>query len=251
MTSSTNFSGPVKVQGRYVATLSADGSSLVDGAGNVLSFAGPAYTWVNLPAASLNAGNTVRVTDVGASAAGSLWISDGVYWRPLNGSLVLASERAGQPGTPIAVATSFSKLSLPAGPMIVSGSLVLPVGLLRPGVGLRINSFMRHTGTAGTWGGVFRIGTANTSSDSPLAVGQGSATNDQTMWTFMDANCAANGVITTAYNMQPNAAASSGSYAARTTNIDLTQVMYLGIHVNAITAPDTIELQSYSITLVD
>lgn len=33
MTSSTNFSGPVKVQGRYVATLSADGSSLVDGAG--------------------------------------------------------------------------------------------------------------------------------------------------------------------------------------------------------------------------
>jgi len=36
MTSSTNFSGPVKVQGRYVATFSADGSSLVDGAGNLL-----------------------------------------------------------------------------------------------------------------------------------------------------------------------------------------------------------------------
>jgi len=34
MTSSTNFSGPVKVQGRYVATLSADGSSLVDAGGN-------------------------------------------------------------------------------------------------------------------------------------------------------------------------------------------------------------------------
>lgn len=37
MTSSTNFSGPVKVQGRYVATLSADGSSLVDGAGKAFS----------------------------------------------------------------------------------------------------------------------------------------------------------------------------------------------------------------------
>jgi len=34
MTSSTNFPGPVKVQGRYVPTLSADGSSLVDGGGN-------------------------------------------------------------------------------------------------------------------------------------------------------------------------------------------------------------------------
>ena len=34
MTSSTNFPGPVKVQGRYVVTLSADGSSLVDGGGN-------------------------------------------------------------------------------------------------------------------------------------------------------------------------------------------------------------------------
>lgn len=41
MTSSTNFSGPVKVQGRYVATFSADGSSLVDTAGNAFRMAVP------------------------------------------------------------------------------------------------------------------------------------------------------------------------------------------------------------------
>lgn len=38
MTSSTNFPGPVKVQGRYVPTLSTDNSSLVDAGGNPLPF---------------------------------------------------------------------------------------------------------------------------------------------------------------------------------------------------------------------
>lgn len=51
---------------------------------------GPSYLFVNLPVASSNAGNTVRVTDVGPSGCGSLWISDGTIWRPLNGQAVLA-----------------------------------------------------------------------------------------------------------------------------------------------------------------
>lgn len=67
----------------------------------------------------------------------------------------------------------------------------------------------------------------------------------------MDCNIATNTSITTAYNMQPNAAASAGSYAARTINIDFTAATYLGIYVSALTPPDTIELQNYSISLLD
>lgn len=59
-------------------------------AGGVIPIVGPSYLYANLPAASSNAGNTVRVTDVGPSGAGSLWISDGTIWRPLNGQVVLA-----------------------------------------------------------------------------------------------------------------------------------------------------------------
>lgn len=70
--------------------LSSDGTSLVDGDRNVISFAGPAYTFANLPAASANAGNSVRVTDVGPAGSGSIWISDGVQWCPMNGRAIVA-----------------------------------------------------------------------------------------------------------------------------------------------------------------
>ena len=51
---------------------------------------GPSYLYANLPDATQNAGNTVRVTNVGPTGCGSLWISDGTIWRPLNGQVVLA-----------------------------------------------------------------------------------------------------------------------------------------------------------------
>lgn len=251
MTSSTNFSGPVKVQGRYVATFSADGSSLVDAAGIPVSFAGPAYTWVNRPAAASNAGQVIRITDIGPTGFGSLWMSDGTNWRTLSGTQTLISGRTGVPGAALTTATATGRLSFPDGGLVSGGVLAFPAGLLRPGVGLRINAFIRHTGTAGTWAAVFRIGTSNSASDSFLARGEGSASNDQTLWTFMDCNIATNTSITTAYNMQPNAAASAGSYSSRTTNVDFTAPTYLGIYMSALTPPDTIELQNYSITLLD
>ena len=240
------------VRSDSIVAESAGGSvSLVSGDGTPISFAGPAYTWVNRPAAASNAGMVIRITDIGPTGFGSMWMSDGTNWRTLTGEQVLISGRTGVPGTALATATTAAKLNLPAGDMITAGSLVFPAGLLRPGVGLRINSFIRHTGTAGTWSAIFRIGTSNSASDSSLARGEGSATNDQTLWTFMDCNIATNTSITTAYNMQPNAAASGGSYAARTTNIDFTAATYLGIYVSALTPPDTIELQNYSISLLD
>lgn len=44
-------------------------------------------TWANRPDATLNAGNIIRISDIGAS--GSLWMSDGTRWYPLNGQVVL------------------------------------------------------------------------------------------------------------------------------------------------------------------
>ena len=58
-------------------------ASLVDGAGNPFASLGPSATFALLPDPALNAGNTYRVTDIGKS--GSLWISDGTRWAPLNG----------------------------------------------------------------------------------------------------------------------------------------------------------------------
>lgn len=48
------------------------------------------YTWVGRPAAASNTGITIRVTDVGGDT-GSLWISNGTYWKPVGGHVVLES----------------------------------------------------------------------------------------------------------------------------------------------------------------
>lgn len=59
--------------------------SLVSGDGTIVTLAGPSATFATLPDATLNAGMTYRVTDIGKSGSGSLWISNGVDWVPLNG----------------------------------------------------------------------------------------------------------------------------------------------------------------------
>lgn len=63
-------------------TLGSSASAVVGAAGGLI---GPSATFAALPAAADNGGNTYRVTDIGKPGAGSLWMSDGVLWNPLNG----------------------------------------------------------------------------------------------------------------------------------------------------------------------
>ncbi len=59
-----------------------EAAAVVGAAGGLI---GPSSTFAALPAAADNAGNTYRVTDIGAPGCGTLWISDGIGWQPLNG----------------------------------------------------------------------------------------------------------------------------------------------------------------------
>ena len=66
-----------------VDTQNAEYAAAVVGAAGGLI--GPSSTFAALPAAADNAGNTYRVTDIGKPGCGTLWISDGTRWLPLNG----------------------------------------------------------------------------------------------------------------------------------------------------------------------
>ena len=223
--------------------------SLVSGDGTPISFAGPAYTWVNRPAAASNAGMVIRITDVGPTGFGSMWMSDGTNWRTLNGRQVLSSSRAGAPGAGIVTATSTTKMALPDNSMVSGGSIVLPIGLMRVGTGLRASIMMRHTGTAGTFSAALRLGTLNTSSDNSFASCQGGASNDIAAWAFSEASVSSATTFVAKFLVAPNAATNTPQN--RTTNFDITQVLYLGLHVSALTAPDTLELLDYSIEFQD
>jgi hypothetical protein len=109
------------------------------------SFSAPAgfdsYAWAARPEAAAYSGQIIRITDVGPSA-GSLFISDGTYWVPVNGSLVLDSK------SNLGISTTSTTLVQLAG-----WSLVIPAGLFRkPGSFLRGLVKGRRTGTLGTSG---------------------------------------------------------------------------------------------------
>ena len=62
--------------------------TFTSGATTVLSIL-PNCTWANRPAAASSTGKIVHITDIGP-AQGSDWVSDGAYWKPRNGYVLLA-----------------------------------------------------------------------------------------------------------------------------------------------------------------
>lgn len=99
------------------------------------------HLWADRPAADAYNGRIIRVTDVGPSA-GSLFISDGTYWAPLNGSVVLYA------GAELGLSTTATSAALMGG-----WSMTIPAGLFqKPGSHLRGIIKGRRTGTLGTDG---------------------------------------------------------------------------------------------------
>lgn len=100
------------------------------------------YTWANRPAAGDYTGRVIRVTDVGVGGGG-LFMSDGTYWRPLNGSLVLAAENLSDITTTQGIGTA----------AIPGWSLAIPAGLFdRPGTSIRGMVRAQLEGTIGSGG---------------------------------------------------------------------------------------------------
>lgn len=80
-------------------------------------------TYVNLPnPATAPVGATFYVTDVGG---GAVLVNNGVYWRPVNGRLLLAQSAVAASVTGTASETTLATVAIPAGVMNTSGSLVV------------------------------------------------------------------------------------------------------------------------------
>ncbi len=221
--------------------------SPVSGAG------GPSYTWVNALAAAaagqIAVNAVVRVLDVGPTACGSLMQWDGTYLRTLNGMQTLSAKRDGAIGAGIVSVAAAGKLALPAGPMVSSGSILLPIGLLRAGTGLRASFRCRHTGTAAAPSPALRLGTTNSASDNSFATCALANTDGIGAWAFSEANIVSSTVFVANHLMIPNGATNTPQN--RTTNFDIAQQLYLSFWVPAVTAPDTVELLDYEIIFRD
>lgn len=141
-----------KAEGDANLTGLADGSNW-DTAGVKV----PGVAFASLPAAAAgNAGKILRVTDMGPSGAGALFISTGSRWVPLNGMLNVAR------ATP--------QSGIGTGETLAMQGLV-PAGVLKTGDLLRFFFSLTKSGTTDSCTHRVRIGTAGTTADTQIWTG--------------------------------------------------------------------------------
>jgi hypothetical protein len=80
-------------------------------------------TWADRPDATLHNGKIIRISDVGT--AGSLWMSDGTRWYPMNGRVTLAMSGAGLNAPGDTNENPLVTITIPAGIMGVNGTLMI------------------------------------------------------------------------------------------------------------------------------
>lgn len=218
--------------------------SLVSGGGNI----GPATTFGNLPS-DVDAGVTYRVTDVGPTDSGSLWVKGTSRWRTLGGRQLHCAAQ-GTIAAPLATLSGATgKFVLPAGDRVSGGSILLPVGLPQVGQGVQVSCKVRHRGTGGAWNFVARIGTSDTSSDSNFAQVTGTATDDQGAWVEQDMETVtATSFISSGYSV-PNSVG-VGALVLRNSNFNNAAQMYLGFYSSTLNAADFLDLISYRVYLL-
>ena len=196
-------------------------------------------TWGQLPAAaSVVPGRTYTVL-----ADGSQWRSDGAWWRPVNGRVLIA-QRCGSNGAPIATLTGVTTglFTLPLVPII-------PAGMIAPHSTVRIDARLRRLTATATASAQVRFGTAGDVADSLCGAVFMAATAN------VDANpigTAIFGTSTTSFFSGMTSslnAASTAASADRTTQISAAAPMYVSIGMGGANAADQFALLSYSVSL--
>ena len=210
--------------------------------GVAYSFDTPAYTWAGRPvAATENVGLVI--------GAGSLWQSDGVTWRPVNGRVVLSRGQSLAASPLVTLAGATGKLVIPSGSGIVSGSYVAPSRLLQAGFALEVTAKVKKLGTGGTWSIAARLGTGNAATDAAIASGSGAATNDNDLVLSQIAEVVSNTSLISSTFAVPNQP-TTGALVDKNTTLDMSATQYVSLWIGALNAADTIKLLSYEIAVM-
>lgn len=83
----------------------------------------PPSVFASFPAASAHANQTILATDIGSG--GTLFISNGTIWRPVNGRCVLAASAVNQSVTGTTAETTLASYTVPAGLMTANGVITI------------------------------------------------------------------------------------------------------------------------------
>lgn len=220
---------------------------VVDASGLLLNGAsgapvnGPSYTWATRPAAAGNTGRVVRITDVGLG--GSYWYSDGAFWRPVGGSVLIASQQ-GSITTPISAFTGVTSS------VFTITQPIIPAGMLVPGSAtIEFEAQLRRTGGNGTAQVNVHMGTAKSASDNTIYAFTYAATTLLDLFVNPSVLVAESGRIV-ATNWQARGGSGNASvYQERTGNINTAADMGITIAIASANAADSFALLGYKVRL--
>lgn len=195
----------------------------------------PSSVFASLPAAAGVSGQVYLVTDVGASP-GTLLISNGTRWKPVNGK---ASIRV--LGPPIAGLTNVEAVSV---------QTALPAALLVVGDQIRIFTTASKSGTTDTGNYILRLGTAGTTSDTALLSSGLFNLADRAWGHILSMK------IASATSVQRSGPANSnfGSYGAVATTIpaattisNISNALFITVDMTSTSTTDTLTIQECEI----
>ena len=240
----------VDTWGRDVGLVSSKYNSVTGGiesltAGGQVISPYASFTWVGKPAvAAWPVGVPIIVTDVGGSA-GSQWVTDGVSWKPANGSVLLGA-RSGSVAAPVATITGAAsgKFTLPFDIRIPAGALIAGV------TQLEIVATMRRRGVAATNQFIVYVGSTNSTSDSVSMAVMGTATNNQDCTVFPVIGFPAAGTMTTSTWNGVASTTGAADNTDRTTNINTAANMFVNFGVFGGNVADSYDLIAYRASLV-
>jgi hypothetical protein len=217
---------------------------VVDGAGELQIMGGVAYTWSTRPAAAGRAGQVIRVSDIGATGAGSHWISDGTNWRPVNGSVVICN-LVGSLATPLESKTGATSGSFTT---LVAASKI-PAEVLVPGSSsIAVQTLWNRVGATATAIAAVNIGTAGTSSDSNVYALTYAATTLFNLISEPILSAAESGRLTSS-NWVSHGGSGGAAAVDRTTNINTAADMYVTPNYSSANAADTFQIIAHKVTV--
>lgn len=211
------------------------------------------YTWSDLQTAYPNGGAALLAlaTGVTATVGSGLWTPnfDKSRWVPIGGRVSLYSR--------VALLSSYVARVVGNGTVqlfVPPETLLIPAGMLGPGIRIGVAGRMRRTAWAATGAAqvTVRLGTVGNSTDATvMAVNIPGSLN--AMWemydsiTLLDANTVARDTYVGRMIGTPFAA---GNFASLTSNINTAADMYVSFAVSATyVASDTVDLHEYNIWL--
>ena len=198
-------------------------------------------TWVGRPpASSVPVGTELQVTDY----ANQKWVSDGTYWRPAQGRVLIYAKVTSSLATPLATLSAAGIFAIPG------GSPKIPAGMIIPQMKVCATTQFRKYGTAASASVNTKLGTTGGFGDQYLC---GWAIANNNLGDIKANGFAFFGTQSSRYIsggwQAENASSYGGVVTEIATNVNTQADMWATPAVTVMTSPDTIGLLSHHVWL--